>query len=256
MELSLPKLSAADFGATRDYLHNVAKVLGKLQQAFVPPEAHDWHYGLLVVEVGLATREFEVAGEAVQAVMDMQMGVVRVGGTQWSLEEYGAAAILDNLKVWLLGRGENRLVAMPEYGLHGSFDLAQSKSLGTAFWQLAEYCQHITASLQPGLVSPLLVYPHHFDLSLVWFPRNDERQASLGFSTGDETIPEPYMYLTAYPEPPTFKKLSLPPEAHWQADGFSGAVLLYSALQSNSDPMQLLNNYAHNTLIAVAPLFN
>ncbi len=254
MELSLPELSVADFGQTRDYLHNVAKVLGKLQQAFVAAEQPDWHYGLSVVEVGLASREISVGGETVQAVLDMQAGVVRLGGTQWSLEEYDAAAIMDNLKVWMQSRGENRMIATPEFGLNGTFELAQSKLIGAAFWQLASYCLQLSPNLHPGLISPVLVYPHHFDLSLVWFPNNDENQLSLGFSTGDETIPEPYLYLTTYPEPPMFKQLPLPTEAHWQTDGFSGAVLIYAALQSSASPLHILNNYAEKTLLAGAPL--
>ncbi|HVA11241.1 MAG TPA: DUF5996 family protein, partial [Candidatus Dormibacteraeota bacterium] len=95
-----------------------------------------------------------------------------------------------------------------------------------------------------GLTSPVLLYPHHFDLSLVWFPHDDERQLAIGFSTGDQTIAEPYLYLTAYPEPPGFTKLAVPEGAYWQSDGFSGAILPYARLSGSSDPEALFASYA------------
>jgi hypothetical protein len=92
-------------------------------------------------------------------------------------------------------------------------------------------------------VSPILLYPHHFDLALTWFPWNDERQMTVGFSTGDEAVAEPYIYLSAYPEPASFGGLALPAGAHWQSAGFSGAVLPYGALRASTEPEKLLREF-------------
>ena len=82
-------------------------------------------------------------------------------------------------------------------------------------------------------------------MSLVWFPYEDTRQLAIGFSTGDQTIPEPYLYLTAYPEPDGFTKLALPEAAYWQAEGFSGAILPYAALQASNDAETLFQAYTN-----------
>ena len=59
---------------------------------------------------------------------------------------------------------------------------------------------------------------------------------SFGFVLGDETIPEPYFYVSAYPLPDTFPALPLPTGTMWQTTGFNGAVLLYRYLSKTRDP--------------------
>ena len=53
---------------------------------------------------------------------------------------------------------------------------------------------------------------------------------------GDQSITEPYFYITAYPQPEALPQTTLPGSARWISDGFSGAVLLYRDLASLSDP--------------------
>jgi hypothetical protein len=89
-----------------------------------------------------------------------------------------------------------------------------------------------------------LLYPHHFDLSLSWFPHNDKQQITLGWSTGDDTIPEPYLYLTVYPEAQLLDELELPEPAYRQTKGFEGAVLLYKDLAAHKSPVILLEDFA------------
>ena len=253
--MQLVALDPKDFGPTRDYLHNVAKVLGKFQQSAAPAEPHDWHYGLTPVEVGLVTRELKFGNEMVQVVLDMAAGIVRIAGTQWSLEEFDAREILNNLKVWQQSRGYAGNIATPDFGPAGQFNLAQSQALHATFWQLTQYAETLRAKLDTGLSSPILVYPHHFDLSLVWFPWDDEQQLGFGFSTGDETIAEPYLYITAYPEPATFTELELPNGAFWQQTGFSGAILPYAELRHQAQPERLLKIYAEQTMLKAKELF-
>ncbi len=100
--------------------------------------------------------------------------------------------------------------------------------------------------------SPIQLWPHHFDLSMLWLPGekiegqdpdNEEysdKQMNFGFTFGDEGIPEPYFYVTAYPLPDGFPSLELPTGTEWQTEGFSGAVLLYKTLINSSDPHSYL----------------
>jgi hypothetical protein len=96
--------------------------------------------------------------------------------------------------------------------------------------------------------SPIQLWPHHFDLSMLWLPGekiegqdpdNEEysdKQMNFGFTFGDEGTPEPYFYVTAYPLPDKFPSLKLPAGTEWQTEGFSGVVLLYETLIKSSDP--------------------
>jgi len=63
---------------------------------------------------------------------------------------------------------------------------------------------------------------------------------NFGFTFGDEGIPEPYFYITAYPLPEVFPGLSLPPGTKWHTEGFSGAVLPYRSLLENTNPADYL----------------
>jgi hypothetical protein len=63
---------------------------------------------------------------------------------------------------------------------------------------------------------------------------------NFGFTFGDEGIPEPYFYVTAYPLPEPFPTHELPPGVEWHSEGFTGAVLRYQRLGQEPDPAACL----------------
>jgi len=103
--------------------------------------------------------------------------------------------------------------------------------------------------------SPIQLWPHHFDLSMIWLPghkvsdqdpANEEyadKQMNFGFTFGDEGIPEPYFYVTAYPLPAALPATNLPTGAQWKSDGFNGAVLPYRQLASQRNPGEFLHAF-------------
>ena len=103
--------------------------------------------------------------------------------------------------------------------------------------------------------SPIQLWPHHFDLSMVWLPGGKvpghdpdspehaeyaDTQMNFGFTLGDTTIAEPYFYITAYPAPDAFATLPLPDGATWQTGGFTGVTLTYARLLASDDPHSYL----------------
>lgn len=100
--------------------------------------------------------------------------------------------------------------------------------------------------------SPVQLWPHHFDLSILWLPGEkiadqdpqdeeySDKQMNFGFTFGDDGNPEPYFYVTAYPLPEGFPSLQLPPGTRWLTDGFNGAVLPYRSLTESGDPIGCL----------------
>jgi len=100
--------------------------------------------------------------------------------------------------------------------------------------------------------SPIQLWPHHFDLSMLWLPGekvadqdpdNEEyadRQMNFGFAFGDAGIPEPYFYVTAYPLSDEVANAVLPAGTEWQSGGFTGAVLTYARLREQPDPTTYL----------------
>jgi hypothetical protein len=251
----LPLLIPEDLYPTRDYIQDAAHVIGSLQRAFLPKDPHDWQYGLEVSMRGLGTQPFQMGGSETRASVDLVTHKLRLGDANWKLQEYAGPELLNNVKVLLAGQMVQADLEAPAFSGSGTYNPGQAKLYAEALWWLDRQFRGIKASLSGGLVAPILLYPHHFDLSLVWFPWDDERQLSLGWSTGDETIREPYIYLTAYPEPPGFTDLELPDDAYWQTKGFSGAILPYASLQASRQPDDLLQSFALDTFTAGKKLF-
>lgn len=75
----------------------------------------------------------------------------------------------------------------------------------------------------PGL-SPIRVWPHHFDLGTILALGPEGTSVELGLSPGDDSLAEPYFYCTPDPEPAEpLPRLTGP--GTWFTRGFTAAVL-------------------------------
>jgi hypothetical protein len=241
----LVQLIYEDLVPARDYLRDVALVLGSLQRGFLQPHPHDWQHGLEVTMRGISTQAFMVNGEEVRASIDLVRNKVRLPGMKsLSLEACKGPELFQAVQQWVHERAPEVQLEKPEFS-GGKFDSFQTGKYAHTLWWMHQQFRLIREQLTTGLASPILLYPHHFDLSLSWFPKDNEQQLSLGWSTGDDTIPEPYVYGTAYPEPPDFKQIKLPYPAYLQSKGFTGAILLDKDLAADQEPEKLLAEFAH-----------
>ncbi len=252
MNDALPKIDATTLQSTKSYLQDIARVIGKAQQTYLSPEAHDWHRGLEVADGIIATKSFPDTDQ--QIVMDLGEGIVQAGTEQWALGEVPAPNLLTYIDQWLAEQGITNHPEQPEYTTSGNaYDKTQAGMIGQVLPWAKTVFEEVKQNITTGVSSPVLLYPHHFDVSLTWFPYNDNTQLGFGFSFGDEYIAEPYFYVTAYPEPKEFGEIDLAPPASWFNDGFHGAILRYSDLLDLSDPEQLVQAYCKNLLEKAAP---
>ena len=65
---------------------------------------------------------------------------------------------------------------------------------------------------------------------------------NFGFTFGDDAIPEPYFYVTAYPLPTALPRMYLPSGTTWRSQPFNGAVLPYRTLANMDEPAAYLKN--------------
>ncbi|HYI35496.1 MAG TPA: hypothetical protein VEX39_02740 [Thermoleophilaceae bacterium] len=91
-------------------------------------------------------------------------------------------------------------------------------------WGVLEELRSEAADLNLAPSAPQL-WPEHFDIGLHFGP--DEARANYGASPGDETHPEPYLYVGPWSPPPDGPL--------WNADGFPGAELSYAELLATDD---------------------
>ena len=91
-----------------------------------------------------------------------------------------------------------------------------------------------------GPMTPIVVWPEHFDLSFLWFATDkatDEfPHMNFGFAPFDAETERPYLYAYAYPMPDAFERLPLPARARWHTSGWRGALVPYDALTAVEHP--------------------
>lgn len=256
-----PPLALADWQETRDTIHQYTRVLGKIRQALAPRQKHWWHASLHATAVGLTTTPIPAGKLTFDLSLDFaaHLASLRTSrGDQWDL-------VLEGQPVSIFCR--DTCDALGDLGIRPAIDHslfaddaprtyedAQVETYWRALSQVDVMLKEFKGTL-PGESSPVQLWPHHFDLSLVWFsgrqvpgqePANEaeaDEQMAFGFSTGDAGIPDPYFYITAYPWPAGLLTETLPAGAQWHTEGWQGAVLPYETLRSSDKPRRTLLNF-------------
>jgi hypothetical protein len=93
----------------------------------------------------------------------------------------------------------------------------------------AEVLEEFAARLAGPRASPVLCWPHHFDIATLVKLEDGQaasaRSIGVGVSPGDEHYPQPYVYISPWPRFDGGKLPDLPPPGHWHTEGFFGAVV-------------------------------
>ena len=142
-----------------------------------------------------------------------------------------AGELADDVRSYLLSGGVDQKF-VPETGpqeghepLGGEIKAGYSVEIAADFSAAWRAVSAAFAEFRAGIpeeTSPLMVWPGHFDLAMMWLPGEkisdqdpqdeeySDKQMNFGFTLGDEGIPEPYFYVTAYPLADAFADLDLP----------------------------------------------
>ena len=250
-----PGLDYKSIRGTRDALHAYAHILGNWLKSCRPKRKHWWHASLRPSLTGLTTGVVH-AGISFELRLDFResqlCGRTSTGAKLTeALQGQPASDLAQSISGFLSSSGIDERFAPPvdhhDEGRFADYSAEHARSMG----RVLNSVNAAMTECRAGIVeetSPIQLWPHHFDLSMLWLPgekvpgqdpKNEEysdRQMNFGFTFGDEGISEPYFYVTAYPLPDGFASLQLPAGSTWQTDGFTGAVLLYRSLLESSDP--------------------
>jgi hypothetical protein len=255
-----------DFAAateTRDVMHATARVLGDCLKACRSKRKHWWHASLrpslngLTTGIVRATTDFEL--ELDFRCAKLHARARNESGFDIDLNDQSAAQIAELVGEFMSANGVGDAELEPFANADRAavdwqgFSAPQSRLMGQVLCAVATAMETFRAGIREE-TSPIQLWPHHFDLSMIWLPgekipgqdpMNEEysdKQMNFGFVFGDESIPEPYFYVTAYPTPDEMAAITLPVGAEWKTDGFSGAVLTYRSLLEASDPSRYLQD--------------
>jgi hypothetical protein len=253
-----PSLTLDEWRGTRDAIHGYSRVLGKIRQALAPPRKHWFHITLHAAAAGLRTPPMVKDGVAYELCLDLanhQLTAASSAGfaSKQAVEGQPVARFRDGALGMLAELGCD--VEIDTSLLEDDEPLTYEASHAHRFWQAFTRINGVFELFRGSLreeTGPVHLWPHHFDLAVLWFsgrlvpgvdPADEEsadEQMNFGFSTGDESIDEPYFYITAYPAPSGLHDTPLPDGATWHSEGFVGALLSYAALVDADDGDGLL----------------
>lgn len=256
-----PAFDNASIAETRNALHDYARVLGDWLKHCRAKRKHWWHASLRPSLNGLTTGvihadiDFELELNLRENLLQARTS----SGQQLSeiLQGQPASELANSIERFLITNGMRKQtitdskVSYENTKAHPDYSAIHALTIAQALNSVFSAMDTFRASIREE-TSPIQLWPHHFDLSLLWLtgekipgqdPANEEyadKQMNFGFTFGDESIPEPYFYVTAYPLPDALPKLSLPAGASWQTEGFNGAVLSWQSLIKSIDPTNSL----------------
>jgi hypothetical protein len=265
-----PPLLLDEWQPTRDTLHQYARLVGRIRSSLTPAQKHYWHVCLHLSARGPTTTPVPIPdGRSFAVELDWAAHrwiAICSDGRESSgpLVGQSLATLRDQLLGCLALWGIEPPLVEPE-DFDDDTPLVYDPRAVARFWgalvRIDAVLKRFRATLREES-GPVVLWPHHFDLAMLWFsgrlvpgqdpanPDYADEQINIGFVTGDELIPEPYFYVTAYPTPDTWTQTSLPHGAVWHTEGFTGSVLPYRLLTEGSTPEERLLEWLSATHVA------
>ena len=205
--------------ATREALHRVAEAV------VAPARKPHNEIALTVTPGGFGTPEFEHDGRKLQVRVEGPDLVIDTDGTQTRgpITNLAEAAALVGGK--LLPEG------LPSDESDLGVDADAASALGSFYEVAAEALERFKNELpQEAEASDTNLWPEHFDVAFEAGSEPGGKRANYGASPGDESHPEPYLYVGPW-------TAEVEGEL-WQAKGFNGAELDYAKLLVADDPVE------------------
>ena len=247
---TLGAVSPEDLVGPRAELHHAVQLLASFGQTLLDPRPDDSHRSMVwsAPDAGFSTGAMGQEPNLRVTVAPTDLKATLHGETGVLASRSLVGLTLDDAYAWLeselagaLGRDGLRL-GRPEYEIPPR-GTAKGAPLGgapeAALVELEAWFEN-AAGVLDGLASqddnatPVRCWPHHFDIATLFvldpeLGPEEGRSVGVGFSPGDVATPQPYWYVTPYPDPGTYDLPELP-GGYWNTEGWFGAVLPGSAV--------------------------
>lgn len=263
----LPALS--NWETTAHNLHQAAQVMGALHMLLIDRKPNYLELPMQIVPTGLvggampiggtirldfeqaaliytpdtgAAQSLPLAGTTQAALFETVLATLANAGYDVTGKTGTHASYTDAYWAALTAKAHRTLPAREEYG--GTTDLTvdiglaadYANALYTIFTGVARFRARLN-----GPMTPVVVWPEHFDLSFLWFASDDFNESashmSFGFAPFSPNMPRPYLYSYAYPYPDGYAGPShVPAPAYWSTEDFTGIAVLYDDMLNEDDP--------------------
>ena len=263
-----PRLSLAEWQATRDTLHMWMQIVGKTRLALAPRENHWWHVPLYLTARGLTTSPMPYRSLTFEVQFDLiEHGLVvntSDGATRRILLRPLAVAdfyreymdALDSLgitpKMWPVPVEVEAPIPFLDDRRHASYDGDHAQR----FFHMLLHAHRVLARFKGrflGKSSPVHFFWGALDLALTRFsgrraPESKDSQSSMlreamsheeisfGFWPGSGTVAEPAFYAYARPEPPGLPAASARPASAYYSRELADFILPWESVRSLASP--------------------
>jgi hypothetical protein len=257
--MTLPAL--ANWDSTRQALHQAAQVVGAIKQVSVERLPNYAHLGLYVYTDGLTSGRLSDGAELRLNINQSSVLYNCPAGnvSTIALQGHTQATLTDAVLNAMQAAGHPASIDRSHVADQSSFTLIPAtameyqQALHSVYSAIARFRGRLLGNL-----SPMIIFPHGFDLSFMWFKRGAEERTdphlNFGFSPGSAGFPRPYIYSYASPLPDGYFDVKLPTVARFTRDTWKGIVIDYDTLASASDHESLLEQTLVDIQAAVAPL--
>jgi hypothetical protein len=283
-----PSLPIAEWSATRDTLHMITQIVGKIRLALCPASNHYWHVTLLPAPRGLGTPPIPYGDLVFEVRLDLvghELLIETSEGTRHAvpLRSVPIAQLHHELMAGLHALGIDVQIStvpsevehplrFPDDTAHATYDPLYARRFGAVLGQAARVLERFRARFL-GKSSPVHFFWGGFDLAVTRFSgRKAPPHASVPF-TPDEVVREAYshevvsvgfwpgvgafdacFYAYAYPEPAGFRDAKVTPAAaRWEAT-LGEWILPYEAVRAAGDPDEAILAFAQSAYEAAAAL--
>ncbi len=258
---ALAPLTGRDWRISLQAIRAYSALLGKIKLSISPEQKHWWHAALTPSLSGLSTGALEKQALDFELDLDLLSSYLCINFREHAdvmiqLTGQSNTSLFDEIKTILNEKGVSLSIdesilnttKYPKYSAEDALTIINALFFVTKSFRMVSYAQR-------NETGPVVLWPHHFDVAFLWFSgrlvpdkdpkdaENADEQMNIGFLFGDETISEPYFYITAYPWQDAFKDTELPQGAYWNGEGFNAAILPWSALQTQKEPQQFLKEF-------------
>ena len=240
--MKLPALTAWE--GTRDALHQVSLAAGAVRVACSDPLPNDLHFSLEATAGGLSTSELRCGGALHVDFEALQLTYRRGDKAVFSLGFPGHSqkSLTRQLLAALADFGCEVQPSMKHITSDSRFDI--DRELASAYWKtlraMHAALERFRATLGGG-ATPLVLWPHHFDLAFIWFAtesrdEGSDPQIAYGFAPNSPSLARPYVYAYAWSQPTGYLNLPL---------GFPARAITaeYTGLYSDYDKLRELEPF-------------
>jgi hypothetical protein len=234
---------------TRTALHQSLQVLRSTRLLGVDPLPNSLEYGALPTTYGATTGPLNFGGEL---HLDFGRGFIdfKEGDTEVftvALAGHNQTSLFDTVFAEFERAGHklqpnrSKITNTTPFQLNPESGRVYAGVMWRMYTALARFRGRIL-----GWVTPIMLWPHGFDLSFLWFPSGTEEtkdpHVNFGFSPFTADVGQPYVYFYAYPVVAGLDK-AVPSPMRWHtAWATPGGVLEYEKFAGTNDPEAMIED--------------